>query len=56
MARRSRAGNRASRAITDETSQDLSLMIGKGLGIEEVKQLESGVKESTSQIKEQQEE
>ena len=41
MMRRSRAGNRASRAITAEVSEDLSMMIGNGLGIEEVKQQES---------------
>ena len=38
MMRRSRAGNRASRVITNEVSEDLSMMIGNGLGIEEVKQ------------------
>ena len=41
MMRRSRAGNRASRIITNEVSEDLSMMIGNGLGIEEVKQQES---------------
>ena len=41
MMRRSRAGNRASRMITNEVSEDLSMMIGNGLGIEEVKQQES---------------